>query len=354
MKHFEAEGAAKQRHDEMMTALKYCQQLLKQIDDNQTARLTTQLKRSYASTTASQASLDYSDPAPRRSYGRVKYKDEGQYTLILTAKSDTVIDIKSAVDKAIKKQAVHVDKFEPRGLGGIFTFRSSLELEITSRALEGLKVNGAAILEHFELTAEIKSRYVIQTDLVPHNSLKKMPFLKDGKVDMDKVREELMDRNHTWFDKPTDIINATYRNVDNGHNYGVQFTFYLSKAAHSKAMTDKRRGVKLDLIAEQTVIYDATPKLSCHGCHQVGHLIAACPQPRPQCKFCPGKHLSRGCPLKDNVKEHICFKCREWNIMNRNLEKRKENHCAFHPDCETEKEHKLAAKATRMTKRSRK
>lgn len=354
LKAFEANGAAKQRHDELMLAINQCQLALKKVNERMEARTTTQTKRTYASTSASVASVSRTNSSLNRSYGRPKYKDEGQYALTLTLKTDIVIDIKAAVDKAIDKLPVHVDKFEPRGLSGHFTFRSGKEMEDTANVLKNFKYNDTVILDHYELKMEIKSRYMIQTDLVPHNCLARMPFIKDGKVILDIAKEKLKDRNHTWFDKPSDIINVTYRDVDNGRNRGIQFTLYLSKKAHSNAMADKKRGVKLDMVAEQVVIYDATPKLTCHKCHAPGHLAAVCPQELPQCIYCVAKHLSKICPVKYDERKHICYKCREWNVKNRNLKKRNENHYAFHADCETEREHKLAAKAARMNKKSRK
>lgn len=366
---FNHDAGAKQRHIELTFALKQCEQMLTRINEQQIATsLPTQSKRSYAfpltqgeqSMSSQEFSLTPGSSRKRssdtggRSYGRAKYRDDGQYSLILTSTSEKVMDIKAAVYAAIENLPVHVDRFEPRGLGGVFHFRTGLDLETTADAIKIFKYHGDHLINHYSINMEVKSKFVLQTDLVPHSRFAEIPFIKEGRIDINSARDRLHKRNKQWFSKPEDIINMTYRNVQNGHNTGIQFTLYLTKAAHANALADKRWGVKLDLIGDQTVIYDATPKIVCFRCHERGHVAAACPQPYPQCKFCLAKHLSSKCPLKDDEKEHTCYKCRDFNIKNPTKPKRDERHFATHPECPTAIENRIVAKAERMKNTNRK
>ena len=236
----------------------------------------------------------------------------GTYVMVLKARTEEIINPVAVVYDALKDVRAHVAKTELKGLNARIRLFKRKDYEVAYDKISKHVVNGHPMTHWYDFTLVVSSLYSARTEAVSGQTASKVPFTKEGRVDQKAAAQVLFMRNPTWFKHMADIEYVEMHPVPGQCETKYLFEIHMSREAHQrlKRMTGN---ATVDLVTARLGIYDAIKPEECFRCLQPGHFHKSCRTGEPQCKYCPGKHLSVVCRLKNQTAKHTCYRCTEAN-----------------------------------------
>lgn len=334
------QGGLKHNHEKLISITTKCQLLLDKIAINfPSASWSSPPKLIPLLSRPSSSHMTHSVSTPTR-----EPVDEGEYIIHLKAIQATATNPVTAFYSAMEKVRVQVKQAVPRGNDAKVTLRNLQDLELTTAALKAHRINGTPLQEVYAIETKISSKYTLSTDKFSKKRKLKLPFLVDGKIELNGAKTFLATRNPTIFQSETDVIGVELRMIEEDPKPLFRLKIHCSKRAHHLAMNAHGPNRRIDIHGMQLGYIDASRDEKCFKCHQTGHRIAQCPMELPNCKFCLARHESGKCKIRKNKALYECYKCREYNMTQNDTTKRRdENHAATDPQCLTSREQRAVA-----------
>lgn len=279
--------------------------------------------------------------------------EDGEYTLLLVATRETRASAVSIFYEAMRRVRIQVKQATPRGPNAKISLRSLEDLELAEAALLSHKLSGEPLTDSYQVERKITSKFVLLTEKFGRKVQQKLPYAKDGKVNIKLARTEITTRNPTIFDAEEDLINVEVKTVTEGDRTCYKLLLFCTRRALNNALSEDNRKTTIDLEFAQVRYKDVTRDEICFKCLKMGHYIAQCREKYPKCKFCFARdHPSGKCKMRKKKELFECHKCREYNLKQTEPSKRRnENHAALDSCCLTTREERAEAQKQRKNRR---
>lgn len=280
---------------------------------------------------------------------------DGRYIMTLKSKKKLVANPHEIFNEAVKNISIHVDKVQVIGLDGVFNFKTEKDFTLAKEALAAYLHEGKRIPELYELEVIVKSDYLIRTQRFGLETLKNLPFFKDGVIDVATAANVLSNRNQRWFPNEKDVIGVQVAAHEDTHvTYVLQI--FMTKNAHRRVLDGIKQGTRLDVKSQTFKVHEPARVVTCFKCHKPGHIASQCDEPF-RCKHCGGNHPIGKCKSRDDPSTLMCFHCDDFNrslAADEQHKLRKTNHSASSAACPTNKAHRKKAIALKQNEQRKK